>query len=480
MKRKKLWIIVLAAAIVGLAALSLVRPLKRGYFGAREVSERSIHGAQITESTRRAIWGRVSRAEREYSLDNGDTVLFGRMSAGSKPSAYHAVRTDTLECSGGTVWYYDSDTADWASCDLAEMQLGTSCVYIDGDTADYYAYLPVGYTPLENNSLCENGSKGYITIEKGLGGWKLRMYGSSLAAGEVCDYTLIRSTAEENLLDTSYDKLMQLWRTYCNNGDGRWCYDGYYFPAASTYIPSGPGCLYRCVAAYFARSMATQAGSVPCAADLSLAILDTLSLQQNEEGYFPSMSGSTWLNADYGIEPGYYDTRFNSDLMVIYDKQMERDGGFEDIVNRYFDFYLRHAEENHYDTENGGILVWDYNHAASPVHSSLNHQLSEMLVLYRFAERLGRPELTELADRMLLGLEDTCDSWIMEDNNLHYARLADGSFGKDDYPYLTYNDLYDLQQQLTAMGRERSEELDRLMKAKLSWMEDNGVTGYKS
>ena len=31
------------------------------------------------------------------------------------------------------------------------------------------------------------------------------------------------------------------------DGDGRWCYDGYYFPAPETYVPTGPGVLYRSV-----------------------------------------------------------------------------------------------------------------------------------------------------------------------------------------------------------------------------------------
>ena len=480
MKRKKRIILLVLAAALLLACAVLVRPVMRGFWPDFTPMRREITGARVSETDRRAVMGGVTRHERSYDLNNGDEVVFGRLSTGEKQSLYHLLRTDVLSCSSGTVWYYDSDTADWTSCALDEMNIGSTCVYIDGDTEDYYAYLPIGYQCLENNSLKENSSNGFLTVEKGLGSWILRMYGAGIAAGEVCDYTLIRSSREENLLDTSYDKLMELWRSYCNNGDGRWCYDGYYYPAAETYIPTGEGVLYRCVAAYFARSMAAQAGSVPCAADLIVAILDTMGLQQNEEGYFPSMSGSTWLSQDYGIDPGYYDTRFNSDLMAIFYTYMSANGGFEDVVNRYFDFYLRHAEECHYETENGGIFVWDYNDSDAPVHCALNHQLSEMLVLYRFGSYLDRPELIELADRMLTAIEDTCDSWIMEDRNLHYACLPDGTFGMQDYPYLTYDDLFNMQQQLTAMGRERSEELQKLMDAKLDWMQANGVTGYKS
>jgi len=100
-------------------------------------------------------------------------------------------------------------------------------------------------------------------------------------------------------------------------------------------------------------------------------------------------------------------------------------------------------------------------------------------VLYRFASLLGRPELEEMADRMLLGIEDTCEGWIKDDGNLHYCYMDGGVFGKEDYAYLTYNDLFIMQKELAAMGRERNEALDRLMEAKLSWMQANGVAGYQ-
>ena len=99
------------------------------------------------------------------------------------------------------------------------------------------------------------------------------------------------------------------------------------------------------------------------------------------------------------------------------------------------------AENHHYDTQNGGILVWDYDKSKSPVHSSLNHQLAELQLLYQYGKRTNQEALTQLADRMLLGVEDTWQDWIREDGNLHYCRLPDGSYGKEDYPYLTYNDL---------------------------------------
>ena len=480
MKRKRtIFILFVAAAVLALAALLAVRPLRRGFWPGKTLSDRRSSYAQVRETERRSVTGGLIRKERQYTLDNGDCVIFGRLSAG-KDAAYHAVRTDRLDAGTGTIWYYDTDKRDWASEPLGEMELGTTCVYIDGDVQDCFIYVPIGYELLGNCSLRENGSRGFLRIFRSGNHWSIRMFGASLHAGEVCDYTVVTSAAEEDLIDFSLPNYRDNWKNYCHDGDGRWCYDGYYFPAADTYIPTGPGVLYRCVDAYFASSMSWQTEIVRCAFDLSPALLDTMALQQTGEGYFPSMSESTWLKGDYGIPAGYYDTRFNSDLMLLFHTQMEKTGGFEEVADRYLAFYQDFAREHHYETDSGGWLVWDYNRSTSPVHCSLNHQLTEIRVLYHFDQLLDRPELTALADRMLLGVEDTCRSWIMEDGNLHYCRLPDGSFGKEDYPYLTYNDLYTLQKELLAMGRERNETLDTLMASKLAWMQANGVTGYKT
>ena len=478
MKKSRIFLILLAAAaVLALAALLAVRPLRRGFWPDKTLSRRMISCAEVTETRSRSVTGGLTRLERRYALDNGDSVVFGRLSA-DEGSAYHAVRTFRLDADIGTVWYYDTDKGDWVSAPLGELEIGTTCALIDTEGQDWFFYVPIGYQPLENCSLRENASRGYLRIFRSGGSWRVRIFASSLAAGEFCDYTVVSGAAGQTLIDTSAQNIMDIWKSYCHDGDGRTCYDGYYFPAASTYIPTGPGVRCRLVDNYFASSMSWQTEIVRCAYDLSPALLDTMALQQNEAGYFPSMSESTWLRGDYGIPAGYYDTRFNSDLMLLFHTQMEKTGGFEEIADRYLEFYQSFAREHHYETANGGWLVWDYNRSTSPVHCSLNHQLTEIRVLYHFAALLDRPELSELGDRMLLGIEDTCQSWIMENSNLHYCRLPDGSFGKDDYPYLTYNDLHTLQKELLAMGRARSETLDILMAAKLAWMQANGVTGY--
>lgn len=478
MKKKAVIFSVLIFALLVVTFLS-IQPIQRGFWTAELLSEREIEGAAVREERSSSILGGLTRYERTYDLSNGDCVVFGRMEAGEDVSSWHMVRSDILECESATIWYYDTDTAYWKTVPLGEMEIGSTCIIIDSDTQDYFYYPPIGYERLENNSLDENASKGYLTVKKAGGKWKLHLFGSALQPKEICDYTVVKTSGEAQILDTSSEPMMKLWSTYCHNGDGRWCYDGYYFPAAATYIPTGDGCLYRCVAAYFAKSMVGLSRSTRCAQDMSVAILDTIALQQNEEGYFPTMSGSTWLMEDYGIPAGFYDTRFNSDLMLVYYSHMLRAGGFEQTVSRYFDFFLKYAQDHHYETQRGGYLVWDYNNSTSPVHSSLNHQLAEMLILYRFSELLERPDLEQLADRMLTAIEDTCSEWITDNGDLYYGYYAEKGCANQDYLYLTYNDLYYLQNVLEEMGKGRNEALDTLMESKLAWLQANGVTGYE-
>ena len=475
MKKKKL-LLVLVPVLLVLAALLSVRPLKRGFRPAKVLDTRAISGAQVRETGRTAFLGGVERLEREYALDNGDSVVFGRMTA-ITDSAYHLIRTDHLSVSDGTVWCFDADSGTWSDCALREMQLSGACVYLAGEGGSYFSYLPIAYETMDCDCLRETGSRGYISIEKARNGWDICLYCASLAPDQLCDYTVI--TSGSPLLDTSDRARMDERTAATYRGDGRWCYTGYYRFSPDGYIPCGDGCLYRCVATYLAKFTDQWANEERYAQDLSLSTLDTVGLLQNEKGYFPTMPVCVWLRDDYGIPGGFFDTRFNSDLMLLFYDQMGRTGGFEDVVNRYFDFYLDYAARFHHETASGGWLVWDYGSESVPVHCSLNHQLCEILVLYDYAGQLDCPELSELGDRMLLAIEDTGLDWVREDGDLHYCYLPDGSYGRDDYPYLTYNDLYDLQNRLEAMGRGRNDTLDELMAVKLRWMQENGITDYK-
>ena len=87
--------------------------------------------------------------------------------------------------------------------------------------------------------------------------------------------------------------------------------------------------------------------------------------------------------------------------------------------------------------------------------------------------------LRALADRMLLAIVDTGSGWVMPNHNLYYSIKPDGTYVEGDYPYLTYNDLYDLRKYLSSSERSELETLTYLMGEKLQWMQKNGVTGYE-
>lgn len=428
------------------------------------------------ETVQKTILGNREILRRCYTMENGDQVIQGRVQMNRWQSQWHIIEQWNLACDTGIIWYYDEQAKNWVNTPMKPMELNALCVYIETEMQDYFIYMPLGYTKLKNQSMQLSGNRGYLSFVPTEQGYQIRLFGSRLEANQVCDYTVVRSTEKGALLSMEQG-FPNLWKNYAQDGEGKWCYDGYYRVAPITYDPAGENVYFRCVTSYVAKSMAFISGSSRCAKNLTIAMLDTISKFQEETGCFLTESESAWLKEDYNIEAGFYDTRWNSDLMLIYLKYSEQYGGFDAVYAAYFEYYLNFAEENHDTTTNGGWLVYDYSGNQKTVHCSLNHQLAEMEVLYRFSDYLGRQDLAQLADRMLLGIEDIGTQWICSDGNLQYAYL-DGGFIGQDYPYLTYNDLFQMQNTLTERYGSRNAVLDELMASKLAWMQERGITGY--
>ena len=291
-------------------------------------------------------------------------------------------------------------------------------------------------------------------------------------------------TSPDRILDWDVNNCAKAWVSYVKNGDMPWCYDGYYRKSPENYIPTGTNYYYCCAASYCIRGFLSR--TPPCreAPALTILALDTMALRQNSFGYWATDPGSEWLQSDYGIGPGFYDTRFNTELLELYLKAAHKFGGnlFEAAVERYLAFYTQFADTNHITTESGGWLIPDYWHPDTHItpHTSLNHQVTECLALYHAAELLDREDLFALADRMLLAIEDTGSRWVMPDHNLYYSIQPNGTYTAGDYPYLTYNDLLHLREYLTESGRAETETLTHLIGEKLQWMVNNGVTGYET
>ena len=70
------------------------------------------------------------------------------------------------------------------------------------------------------------------------------------------------------------------------------------------------------------------------------------------------MSGSTWLWDDYGIRAGFYDTRFNSDLVEMFINGYSKYGGdlYFETLQKYSDFYIEYANEHHRTTAKGRLV----------------------------------------------------------------------------------------------------------------------------
>ena len=439
-------------------------------------------GAGITEDTVQ-IWnlsdGTLGVSEldgrRGYAFSSGDQVVMGRIRPDGETVAA------TVELPGGSgVIRFVSDSGDWVETPLAAGTYTASTVEIVQDGGTFFCYLPKTYEVGERQTLTYlPEADGFLTVAAAGDGWTVTLTARG-EEGTVADYTWMR--ASDPLLDWFYGSDPENWYNYTQDGAGKWCYDGYYRTTPDTYVPTGPNGLYRCPASYVVQSMVEAAADRQSARSLALAMADTLIRGQNDLGYWETGPESQWLSTDYGIGPGFYDTRFNTELADLCGALYRLTGGdfLRDALERYCDFYLSMAEAHHRETASGGWLVEDYwgSDAAAPVHTSLNHLLAECLAAYHLAEILDRADLREAADRMLLAVEDTAPDWINGEGNLHYRCNSDGTYGGSDYPYLTYNDLLALQQYLVASGRGPSEALTYLMDAKRAWMDANGVTEY--
>ena len=416
---------------------------------------------------------------REYVVSDGVTARAYR-AAGSGSSRFFDRTVTEL----GTVWYYSFQSGEWVSEALAAGTFSSPVVVVElVSGATYFFALPRTFI------LRENDSKEYLPEQDGTlcvtqteSGFHLTVDGYGLASGRVTD-ALILSSADK-IMDWNADNCAKAWVTYVKSGDSQWCYDGYYRKSPYNYIPTGTNYYYCCAASYCIKGFLSRTPPCKEAPALVILMLDTMARRQNSYGYWPTTPGSEWLQGDYGIGPGFYDTRFNTDLLEIYIKAARKFGGnmFEDTINRYLGFFTQIADTSHISTANGGWLIPDYWYPGElqTPHTSLNHQASECLALYHAADLLRRDDLRVLADRMLLAIEDTGSGWIMPDHNLYYSVLPDGTYLTGDYPYLTYNDLYALRKYLTGFGKEQNETLTLLMDEKLIWMRANGVAGYKT
>lgn len=415
---------------------------------------------------------------RLYQTENRDRVTMGRLQNTMGETSMYAWEIPA----DGSIHWYDAETDQWLKQPLEEGTYTASMIELAmEDGSSYLIYLPKTYRKQEADVLeylpAHNGS---LTAARNETGWRFDLVTSLPDESCVSDFTMVQGVRP--MLNWEHDYCGNLWKHYTMETEGKWCFDGYYWPCPENYIPTGENYLYRCAAGYLIRSLCNTARIHPAADNLTLAMLDTMVLEQNEAGYWATTPRSDWLYTDYGIDEGFYDTRFNSDLMETFRKYYRFAGGdvFREAMERYVSFYVDFAEKEHFSTESGGWFIPDYTpYTTRKPHASLNHLLAECIVLYHLSEDLEMPHLTDLADRILLAISDTQEDWINDSGDLHYCVFPEGDFGLQDYPYLTYNDLLDTQNLLLKTREQTNPTLQFLMEHKLRWMEENDITEYK-
>ena len=477
----------IAAAAVLLGCLALTGCRSGGFQdwsvqSSTQAFTTSLGAVTRTEST--ADSRDAAQQLRTYTDTAGCTVYMGRVTPHDASDRPQTAAEYQLSGTQGVVRHFDPVSGEWNLNTLTDgMTLDKGMYFVTTDQAEAIVVTPLTYTGHENGMIeylpdCD----GTLTIAQTRGGYRLSLSVAALPAGTYSDYLVL--CADSLLIDWTQTEAFARWSNYRFTDANRWCYDGYYYTAPDSYFPTGENYFYPLPAAHIAGKMARDADEPACRA-LGLAMIDIMREKQNEYGFLPSEAGSGWLLEDYGIGPGYYDTRFNTDFWLANLNAAENFGvtAWLDRVRTYADFLMEFAAGHHFafgQAPDEGWLVEDYWHpdGGQTTHSSLNHHAAEASFLYRLTNATGDEQYAAFADRMVRGIELTAGRWPMADGNLYYAYLPDGAMMDGDYPSLTYNDLLDLQSLYTARHGSPSAALQTLMDSKRAWMDANGVTDY--
>ena len=379
----------------------------------------------------------------------------------------------------GTVIYKDRQTGEWKRI-VPDEGLFDTVLFFQTDETFSVVGPAVFYMQYGDGSLKDLGEWGKLSFKETESGYEVVLHISGSRASEL--HLWMCSVQEP---DHEWDdEAAKMWERLDFDGKNRVCFDGAYYSTPESYVPYEAGMYYRCPAVHPALVLL---GADSRIADImSIGLLDEAVNHQNKQGYWPTPAESEWLSKEYGINSNFYDTRFNNDVTMRLFEAYKKFGylHYLDAALRQTEWLMRHAASNHIKAEKG-ILVEDYGVAAGDrkvrqTHSSLNHQLQEIKVLLTAYECTADLRYYEFAQDLLDGIRSTETKWYNGNRGLAYGIKPDGTPDFNDYPYLTYNDLYDVQEILGRIGEGRDPVLDRLMAHKLRYMLENGITGYKA
>ncbi|HZH93390.1 MAG TPA: hypothetical protein VFD79_04750 [Tissierellaceae bacterium] len=381
----------------------------------------------------------------------------------------------------GTLKYFD-DHKNLVEVAMVEGPLPQGrIIFLSTDSYHYILGQPYTYRDLgagTKDSLLSHP----IQLKKDQSGWVVT-FRYSLSPG--VHGILWGVGSPQDLVDFDNKDQFRLWSNYDLDKNARLLYDGYHYKNPTTYFPTSPNSYWRIPSDYLTNSMVRSGGS-PASEIIGSSLLKIAHKNIGGEGFLPTLPRSNWLYEDYGIEAGFFDTRFNADTIetniIAYKKY--GDPVYRDMAIRLADYYLDHGRNNRFvlqdPTLGEGWLVEDYYHKSGRKnHTSLNHQLQAIHSFLLLYESEKNPEYLDFAQKMINGIKITRDMWIMEDGNLEYAYMPDGTMGLVDYDYLTYNDLLNVQEALARIKGQSDQDLQILMESKKLWMDRNNVSGYR-
>ena len=438
----------------------------------------------------------MTATEAEFKLDNGDIYHHTILPFSIYLKDYNQYKLDIYyEFDEGYVTYFDPETEEWVINQRlrsgVSFPLSTAFVNIENET----------YLIFDQAYAYEEGEDGTIIARDDLMGrlfMNPRGYGFDFMLGYAMEEGITTEMwtleSHEPLIDMenpeAYVKTgetsMEFWERCSYGTDHRFLLDGYYSKTPKTYSGYQENSFWKNPGIHVPYNYVLY-GNDRASEDLGYIQLFLSSRNMEEAGYYKTEPESEWLQGAYGLEGNYYDTRFNADMGVALIKAYQKynEPYFLDQAKKLLAFYAEFANNNHYafynETSQEGWLIQDYwneNGEYEPVHSSLNHQMQEIYFLYLMGSELGDASVISLGDKLLKGVEITSDIWIKPGGDLHYGYIADGTFDIEDYPDLTYNDMYNVQAQLVEMGRERNASLDQLMQSKKAYMDKEGITSY--
>ncbi|WP_431809799.1 hypothetical protein [Brevibacillus agri] len=425
----------------------------------------------------------ATHKKREFVFGDGD-VYWSQQISGKKNAKPYVITVPIQGNSQNMMFRYraynESKQPFWQAVTLDQVKtLPLAAGFVETEGRYIWLGMPIVYVDKGRGTIEEHPELALpIQVKQSANGVVLEIR-LPIKAGYMSEMWALES--REPLVPWGEQAIDQIWLALDVTQNAKWLYDGYYYKSPSTYEPTSANAYWRIPENYVLRSFLYTGGS-RAARNMGYVMLKTSLLQQEPEGYWKTLPRSLWLSEDYGIPDGFYDTRFNTgaaDLMLRGCVQYAEES-FCQAAQKYGAYFQRHAASNHY-VVNGiqsGWLVADYASAKNPAaqtHVSLNHQLAEINFLYSSYLQFGDPTDKDLADLMLAGVVNLGTRWLLANGDLHYAYFPDGTFGRADYPYLTYNDLVETQRLYRLLHGTEEPTIAWLTASKLAWMQKNNV-----